>query len=111
MSEIHSFYRDNPYPERKWVAIFLALFFLYYGVTRFALHQSEFPDPYDVLVRVLITLPLLIGAWLAIGRLGYSPLYRILLPIPLIGFLAAIVFLILSARKSRLERDSRVWEA
>ena len=104
MSEIPAFHQDNPYPERKWVALSLLFFALYYGATRFVLRQPGLPEPYETTANILICLPLLTGGWFAIGRLGYSPLWRIILFIPLLGFLASITFLMLSARSSRRER-------
>lgn len=104
MTEIPAFHQDNPHPERKWVAISALLFCLYYGVTRFVLHHRDLPEPYETAANILIYLPLLIGGWLAIDRLGYSPLWRVILFVPFLGLLASIVFLILSARRSRQNR-------
>lgn len=104
MSTLHPFHQDNSYPERKWVAVSAGFFFVYYVITRLVLHRRDLPDPFETISILLIYLPILVGGWLAIGRLGHSLLWRLILFIPLVGFFVAVVFLMLSARRSRADR-------
>jgi len=104
MSTLHPFHQDNSYPERKWVAVSAGFFFVYYAITRLVLHRRDLPEPFETISILLIYLPILVGGWLAIGRLGHSLLWRLSLFIPLVGFFVAVIFLMLSARRSRMDR-------
>lgn len=104
MSTLHPFHQDNSYPERKWVAVSAGFFFVYYVITRLVLDRRDLPEPFETISILLIYLPILVGGWLAIGRLGHPLLWRLSLFIPLVGFFVAVVYLMLSARRSRMDR-------
>jgi EamA domain-containing membrane protein RarD len=107
MSEIHPFYRDNPYPERKWVAFSVFAGFGYWILTRFILHVDHLVEPLDSVIKISIPAFLAVGAWLSIGRIGISSWWRATLFVPLLGFVASIVFLALGARASRNENREK----
>jgi len=104
MSTLHPFHQDNSYAERKWVAVSAGFFFVYYVITRLVLHRRDLPDPFETISILLIYLPILVGGWHVIGRLGHPLLWRLSLFIPLVGFFVAVVFLMLSARRSGADR-------
>ena len=101
-------YLETPYPERKYIGLAFAIFMVYYVTTRFIFAQKQLGEPFDTLFSLSFSFLVHFAGWKVIARKGFSPYWRIVICLPIVGFIAAIIFLVLPARNHYLLAEKAI---